>query len=139
MIKGALTHPDVISALARAGHTSKVLITDAYFPASKLLGPDVETVFLNFAPGVLGLADVLRPLLETVAVEGAVATIREDGSKPDAWALYKELLPQEIEVQPIKGSEFAAAFSDGELAVAIITGELEPAACIVLSLGLRPA
>ena len=47
MINGDLTHPDVLAALARAGHSSKVLVADAHFPSSTLLGPHVPVVRLK--------------------------------------------------------------------------------------------
>lgn len=137
MILGPLTHPAVLSALANAGHTSKVLIVDAHFPAPKLLGRDVEVVHLNYAPGMLGVEDVLKPLVETVPIESAVAAVYEDGSQPDIWRVYEEVLPENVTLSAVKGSALTTAFTDAELAVVIVTGELAPASCIVLSLGIR--
>lgn len=139
MINGSLTHPQVLAALASAGHTSKVLIADGHFPAATALAPTVPRVFLNYAPGKLGVIDVLEPLLNAVAVEAAVAATFEDGSKPEIWDDYTRVLPPHLELGEVRGSQLTSAFTDSELGLVILTGELRPASCIVLTLGLRPA
>jgi L-fucose mutarotase len=137
MINGSVTHPEVLSALARSGHTSKVLIADGHFPSATLLGPNVPRVFLNFAPGLLSVSDVLGPLLHVVEVQDAVAATFEDGSKPPIWEDYLRLLPPHVELGSVKGSELTSAFGEAELGLVILTGELRAASCIVLTLGLR--
>jgi len=137
MINGSVTHPDVLAALARCGHTSKVLIADGHFPSATLLAPDVPRVFLNYAPGLLGVTDVLGPLLDVTEVQDAVAATFEDGVKPPIWADYLRLLPEGLELRDVKGSELTGEFTDRELGLVILTGELRPASCIVLTLGLR--
>lgn len=137
MINGNIVHPDVLAALARAGHSSKVLIADGHFPSSTLLGKDVPKVHLNYAAGLLGVADVLRPLVASVAIEAAVGATFEDGSKPEIWSQYEEILPDSIELGEVKGSQLTTLFDDRSLGLVILTGELRPASCIVLTLGIR--
>lgn len=137
MINGSVTHPDVLVALARAGHTSKVLIADGHFPSATLLSPDVPRVFLNYAPGLLGVTDVLGPLLDVTEVQDAVGATFEDGSKPPIWDDYLRLLPAELTLREVKGSELTTEFTDRGLGLVILTGELRPASCIILTLGLR--
>lgn len=137
MINGPVTHPDVLAALARAGHTSKVLIADGHFPSATALGKDVPRVFLNYAPGLLGVIDVLRPLLQLTEVQDAVAATFEDGVKPPIWEEYLTSLPADLPLREVKGSELTTEFRDQELGLVILTGELRPASCIILTLGLR--
>lgn len=136
MINGSITHPDILAALARSGHSGQVLIADAHFPASRLLGPHVPRVYLNLAPDRLRVADVLEPLAHAVPIEAAVAATFEDGTKPEIWADYERLLP-ELRIGSVKGSELTTAFDAETLGLAILTGELRPASCIVLTLGIR--
>ena len=42
MLKQTLIHPDILEALAAAGHGSKILITDGNFPASTVLGENAS-------------------------------------------------------------------------------------------------
>jgi L-fucose mutarotase len=136
MILGAITHPDVLAALARAGHSSRVLVADAHFPGATLLGPSVPRVQLNFAPGLLGVADVLGPLAQAVPIEAAVGATHEDDSLPEIWADYKRLLPG-VKIGTVRGSQLTTAFDPERLGLAILTGEMRPASCIVLTLGIR--
>ena len=136
MILGSITHPDVLAALARAGHSSKVLVADAHFPAATLLGPNVPRVQLNFAPGLLTVADVLGPLVEAVPIEAVVGATYEDGSLPEIWSDYERLLPN-LEIGTVRGSQLTSAFDPDKLGLAILTGEMRPASCIVLTLGIR--
>lgn len=136
MILGSITHPDVLAALARAGHTSQILIADAHFPAPSLLAPSVPRVQLNYAPDLLGVADVLGPLAKTVPIEAAVGATHEDDSLPEIWPDYEEALPG-LEIGRVRGSRLTTAFDPDRLALAILTGEMRPASCIVLTLGIR--
>ncbi len=136
MIFGSVTHPDVLAALARAGHSARVLIADAHFPAATLLGTSVPRVQLNYAPGLLGVADVLGPLVQAVPIEAAVGATSEDGTLPEIWADYERLLPG-LTIGTVNGSELTTAFDPDHLGLAILTGELRPASCLVLTLGIR--
>ena len=64
MIKYKLTHPQILAALASAGHGSKVLIADGNYPFSTGSNPAATHVYLNltrgFAPVDEVLADVLK-------------------------------------------------------------------------------
>ncbi|MFC0528999.1 RbsD/FucU domain-containing protein [Phytohabitans kaempferiae] len=139
MINGTIIHPDILAALARSGHTGKVLIVDGHFPSSTFLAPSVPKVFLNLRPGSLTVTEVLAAVLDTVTVESAVAATFEDDEKPDIWADYEKTLPPGVPLVPVKGSQITSAFSDRDTALAIMTGDTRAAACIVLSLGLRAA
>ena len=50
MLKNRLLHPDILAALGRAGHGSKVLIADGNYPFSTTLGPNAMLVSLNLSP-----------------------------------------------------------------------------------------
>ncbi|MDO8106152.1 RbsD/FucU domain-containing protein [Isoptericola sp. b441] len=137
MINGSIIHPDILLALARAGHTSKVLVADGHFPSTTFLGPKVPKVYLNLAPGLLTVTQVLEVLVEQVAIESAAAAVFEDGSLPEIWTDYRRLLGPSVQVEAVKGSQIRTAFHDDDVALAIMTGDTRPASCIVLSLGLR--
>ncbi len=38
MLKTKLTHPEILQALARAGHGSRVLIADGDYPVGTMIG-----------------------------------------------------------------------------------------------------
>src|SRR6059058_720321 len=71
MLKGKLLHPQILHALARAGHGAKVLISDGNYPHWPKHGPNAEVVFLNLAPGQVLVSDVLRTVLSAIPIEKA--------------------------------------------------------------------
>lgn len=139
MINGTLIQPDILRALAQAGHTAKILIVDGHFPSSTFLGAGVPKVYLNLIPGTLTVTEVLRAVAAAVPIESAVAATFEDDSLPEIWNDYAEVLPSAVPVAPVRGSQIATAFTDTDVALAIMTGDTRAAACIVLSLGIRSA
>jgi L-fucose mutarotase len=71
MLKTQLLHPEILAALGGAGHGSKVLIADGNFPFGTGANPAAKRVYLNLAPGLLTVTDVLRVLVEAMPVEAA--------------------------------------------------------------------
>ena len=69
MLRTALTHPDILRAVARAGHHATILIADGNYPASSKKGPNAEVVSLNLSPGVVTCDQTLAALLSAVPVE----------------------------------------------------------------------
>jgi L-fucose mutarotase len=137
MINGALLHPEVLAALARSGHTAKVMIADGQFPISTGLSATVPRVFLNYAPNLLTVPQVLRPLVEAAPTESAAATINDDGSLPPIWEDYRQMLPPDLPLTGVRASEFQPLLRDPALALVIATADLRSNACIVLTLGRR--
>jgi L-fucose mutarotase len=69
MLKTPILHPQILAALGRAGHSSKILISDGNYPHHTKRGPNADVVFLNFAPGLLNATDVLAGIANTVPIE----------------------------------------------------------------------
>lgn len=137
MINGALLHPVVLAALARSGHTGTVMIADGQFPISTGVPPTVERVFLNYAPNLLTVPQVLLPLLQAVPIESVSATVNDDGSLPPIWDEYRAALPGDVPLKGVKASEFGPLLVDPSLALVIATADLRSNACLVLTLGRR--
>ena len=70
MLKQRLLHPEILEALASAGHGSRVLITDGNYPAGTRLGENAALVFLNLAPGKPTVTEVLDILLTAIMEDG---------------------------------------------------------------------
>jgi L-fucose mutarotase len=69
MLKTPILHPQILAALGRAGHSSKILISDGNYPHHTKRGPNADVVYLNFAPGMLNVTDVLAGIANTVPLE----------------------------------------------------------------------
>ncbi len=130
----AITHPEVLAALARCGHGSTVLISDGHFAPARYLRADTPTVWMNYAPDALTSTQVLEPLLRVVTVQEAVVTVLEDGNPSSFWSEAERLL--DIELRPIRGSEFVTMIRELSIDIAIVTGDRRAASCVLLTLGV---
>ncbi|QSB16767.1 D-ribose pyranase [Natronosporangium hydrolyticum] len=74
-----LLHPQLLRALAAAGHTDLVVIADAGLP----LPSGVEVIDLSLVPGVPSFAEVLRAVLASLVVEELVVAEETTGEPAD--------------------------------------------------------
>ena len=146
MLYSELIHPKISEVLARAGHSSKVLIADGNYPASSAMGPKAELVSLNLAPGLVTVAQVLRVLLTAIPVE-AVSTMgmpEDDPYRlphdPPVWSEYRSILAiagQSIELHPISRWDFYEAVDSRDHVLTIQTGDQALWANLLLTVGVR--
>ncbi len=138
MLRYPLLHPPLLSALAAAGHGSKVLIADANYAHSTNVHPDAQRVFLNLRPGLVAVDDILETLLTAVPVEAAHVMQPEDGSTPQAFTRYRELLGSELALQSLERFDFYDTCKQPDLAVCIASGDNRLFANVLLTLGFVP-
>ena len=69
MLHGPMLHPELIGALGRAGHGSRILIGDGNYPSMNGVNPAAERVYLNLAPGLLTVSQILDVVKETIPIE----------------------------------------------------------------------
>src|SRR5690606_6568957 len=93
MLKQRLIHPEVLEALAAAGHGSRILITDGNYPASTCIGDNASLVYLNLAPGLVTVTDVLSVLLTAIPIEDAAVMEPADGPDPAIFAEFQRMMP----------------------------------------------
>jgi L-fucose mutarotase len=136
MLKSRLLHPEILYALACAGHGSKVLLADSNYPISTQCGPHATIVHLNVSPGVVPVSHVLELICEAVPIESAQVMRTEDGQEAEAVAEYRKLLGPDVPISAIRRSEFYAAVHGEDCALIIATGEQRLFACILLTVGV---
>ncbi|HEX3053918.1 MAG TPA: RbsD/FucU family protein [Aggregatilineaceae bacterium] len=137
MIRGELLHPQILKALAGAGHGSRVLIADGNYPFTTGSHPNAEHVFLNLAPGKMTVTDVLSVLVKVIPIEAAHAIAPDSGPEPRIFAEYRQLMP-EVELQTLGRFPFYEAARSPDTALVIATGEQRTWACILLTIGVIP-
>ena len=137
MLKTPLLHPEILFALGAAGHGSQVLIADGNYPFATRSNPAADRVFLNLAPGVLNVTDVLRVLAGAIPVEAAHVMATADGTEPPIWGEFRELLPDNP-LQPLERFAFYDAASTSDVALVVATGEQRVYANILLTIGVVP-
>jgi len=136
MLKTKLLHPEILAALGGAGHGSKVLIADGNFPFSTGANPAAKRVYLNLAPGLLTVTDVLRVLAEAIPIEAAEVMQPSSGDEPSIFTDFRSILPQGVELRRLGRFEFYDVARERDTALVIATGEQRIYANILLTVGV---
>lgn len=135
MLTTNLIHPEILYALGAAGHGSKVLISDGNYPHATKSNPGGEKVYLNLAPGLLTVTDVLRVIATTIPVEAVEVMATADGSEPPIWSEFRDILPGH-ELQSLERFAFYDAASAPDVALTVATGEQRIYANVLLTIGV---
>jgi L-fucose mutarotase len=144
MLKYKLLHPQILRALAAAGHNSRVLISDGNYPFSTTLGRRAELVSLNLSPGVVTATQVLEAVVSAIPVQGAsVMMPAKTGPyamsiEPPIWSEFVNILKKAghpVELEKLSIPDFYAFAAGDDVALTIATGEQRIYANILLSVG----
>ena len=135
MLKTTLLHPDILRALGAAGHGAKVLISDGNFPHSTGSNAYAAHVYLNLAPGLLTVTQVLRVIAGAIPIEAVHTMATADGSEPPIWSEFRDLLPGQT-LQPLERWAFYENARGHDVALVIATGEQRIYANILLTIGV---
>lgn len=135
MLRTRLLHPDILHALASAGHGSQVLISDGNFPHTTGANHYARRVYLNLAPGLLAVPQVLEIIAGAIAVESAEVMRTADGSEPPIWNEFRALLPG-LKLQARERFSFYEAARSPDVALVVATGEQRVYANILLTVGV---
>jgi len=136
MLKTKLLHPEILEALGSNGHGAKVLISDGNYPASTGVPATAKKVFLNLAPGMLSVVDVLKVIAETIPVESALVMTPPDGAEQPIHKEFKEILGNEVPLVSTKRFEFYTEAKSSDTCLVIATGEIRRFANILLTIGV---
>jgi L-fucose mutarotase len=137
MLKYQLLHPEILGALGGAGHGSKLLIADGNYPFSTRANPAARRVYLNLAPGLVTVPDVLRVLVGAIPVEAAEVMGPDTGEEPSIFADFRQILP-DLPLKRLGRFEFYDAARHSDTALVIATGEQRIYANILLTVGAVP-
>lgn len=136
MINAKLIHPQILSALGAAGHGATILIPDGNYPVASGANPLAERVYLNLAPGLVTVTDVMAAILSVTPVEAAHVMRRDDGAEPSIYAEFRRLLPDGIELSPLERFAFYDEAKKEDCCLVIATGEQRIYANILLTIGV---
>jgi L-fucose mutarotase len=136
MLKTRLLHPEILAALAGAGHGSRVLIADGNYPFSTGCLPGVPVVYLNLRPGLVAVLDVLEALLSAIPVESAMVMVAAEGPDPEIHGDFRKMLPADVPITRRGRSDFYGEARSEDTALVIATGEQRVWANIMLTIGV---
>jgi L-fucose mutarotase len=145
MLRSGLLHPEILEALGRAGHSSKILIADGNYPFGTKLGPNAKLVSLNLSAGIVSATQVLEVLVGEVPIEAA--TIMEPAKSgptalpadPPIWAEYRRILADggvDVELEKLERFPFFDAATDSNVVLTIATAETSTYANLLLQIGV---
>lgn len=136
MLKFPLLHPEILAALGSAGHGSKVLIADGNYPFTTGSNPNASIVFLNLAPGLLTVPDVLKTLLQAIPIEAAEVMTPDQPPEPPIFAEFRDILGPSLPLSKLSRFSFYEAARTNDVALVIATGEQRVYANILLTIGV---
>ncbi len=136
MLKQKLIHPEILEAIAAAGHGATVLIADGNYPATTHVGENAGIVYLNLMPGVPTVDQVLEALLSALPVEDAAVMTPEDDIDPPAFSRFQQMLP-ELDLTRYSRFEFYEEVEGADTALIVVTGDQRPYTNLLLTIGVR--
>lgn len=136
MLKTKLLHPEILMALGSNGHGAKILIADGNYPISTCTPPSARKVFLNLAPGMLSVTDVLSVLADYVPVEKALVMVPPDEAPQSIHEEYAKILGEAVPIEKTKRMEFYSEAKSPDTCLVIATGEMKRFANLLLTIGV---
>ncbi|HYG23765.1 MAG TPA: RbsD/FucU family protein [Verrucomicrobiae bacterium] len=136
MLYTPLLHPEVLSALARAGHGSRVLIADGNYPVTSESPTAAQKVFLNLRRGLVTVTDVLETLKTAIPIESAMVMSLPDGKSAAIHIEFQKLLPDGVRWIKRKRFQFYAEAKSAATTLVIATGEERRFANLLLTIGV---
>jgi L-fucose mutarotase len=135
MLRGNLLHPEILAALAGAGHGATVLVADANYPFSTHSQADAMLVYLNLAPGVVTVPQVVEAILGACPIESAAVNVPASGEESDVAREVRILLRSSISVAALGRFEFYEAVRTPDLCLVVATGDTRIYSCVLLTIG----
>jgi L-fucose mutarotase len=132
-----LLHPEILAGLGAAGHGAQILIADGNYPLVTRSHHAARRVYLNLAPDLVKVTDVLRAIVGATPIEAAHVMVPDSGDEPTIFSEFRELLPN-LALQVLGRYQFYDAARGPDVALAVATGERRIYANILLTIGVVP-
>lgn len=134
MLTTKLIHPQIMAALAKCGHGSKILIADGNYPLAEKTGT-AEKVFLGLTRGNPTVTEVLDALMSVISVEKAEVMVPEEGPEPAVFAEFRDMLG--LPLEGLGRYEFYdACMKENGIVLAVSTGEQRVFANLLITVGV---
>lgn len=145
MLYGPMLHPELLGALGRAGHGGKILITDGNYPSVSGTNPSAERIYLNLAPGLLDVSQILEVVKQTIPIEQvAIMVPAADATgieRPDSIPAHDEYRATMAGVPfvEIPRWNFYDEAKTSDVSVVIVSADQRLYANVLLTVGVRTA
>lgn len=134
MLTTKCIHPEIIAAVAHAGHGDKILIADGNFPL-QMKCSNSKLVYLGLERDLPTVPEVLEALKSIAVFEKAEVMMPEDGQEPQIFSQFRASL-DEMELSPLGRCAFYDACGKPDVILAIATGESRTYANLLVTIGV---
>lgn len=134
MLTGACINPQLMRELSLLGHGDKLLIADGNYSLASKTG-DAAKLWLGVRSGLPTVTDVLESLQSVINIERAEVMEPEDGSTPEIFSEFTEMLDG-MELEGLSRYEFYDACCVPAVRLAISTGEKRTFANLLVTVGV---
>lgn len=146
MLKGKLLHPEILGAVASAGHLATILIADGNYPSGTKPNPRAKIIWANFTPGIVDGCTMLRLISGLVPVEAVTVMAPAKSGQyamandPPIWQEYRKILRETADFRgdflQLQKAEFNRETRSEDLALIIATAETQIYANILITIGV---
>lgn len=137
MLKTRLLHPQILMALGSSGHGAGVMISDGNFSFSTHAPEGATIVYLNLAPDMVRVTDVLSVLIDFIPIESARVMVPENEGPPPVHDEFKKLLGPETPFISLSRKEFYNQVQSKDTCLIIATGDRRRFANILITIGVQ--
>ena len=113
-----------------------MLIADGNYPLLTRSSSTARRVYLNLAPGIVAVTDVVEVLVDSIPIEAADVMTPDTGDEPGIFADFRALLPG-IQLEPHGRLDFYEMARGRDVALAVSTGDQRIYANLLLTIGVR--
>ena len=133
MIKSDIIHPELLYALAKCGHKTRILIADSNYAFVTNSPKDATIVYLNLSPGTVAAPLILEKILHCINVESAALMACPQDFINTIEAEYLHLLPESCHIEHLAREDFYAEAKADQTLLIIATGEQRRFANLLLT------
>lgn len=136
MLKTACINPELTGLLAACGHGDKILIADGNYPIGSNTGENTQKVYLGLTHGVPTVTQVLEVIDKTLSIEAAEVMVPGSGEEQEIFGEFRSILPENVVLGKLNRYEFYEACKQGNVKIAVSTGEKRVFANILITVGV---
>lgn len=146
MLKTSVLHPEILSAIAGAGHLAKILITDGNYPHSTRPNPRAKLVYANFVPGTVDAVTLLKMVCDLVPVEKVEVMAPERTGQyamqtdPPIWVDFRKVLADRSDFRgqltELTKPQFNEVAKEEDVCLVIASAETQIFANIMITIGV---
>ena len=135
MLLSKCIHPEILEAVGKMGHGSRILIADGCYPFVTGCPQTAKKVWLNLMPGLVQVTDVLEALTATIPIEEAYVMAPPDGTDQPVYEEFRKRLPEGVDVEKVLQFDFYDKAREPDVALMIATGDQRNYANLMLKMG----